>query len=73
MTFPALSPDKMVGIPSMHERTRIIGVSRTTLKCIQKHVMEKRCQLTAGEKGVYWALAKRRRDIARLTKIFDLC
>ncbi len=66
MTFTAPSPDKTVGIPSMRERTCIIGVPRTTLKHVQKHVMEKHRQLTAGEKGVYWASAKRKKGYSKI-------
>jgi hypothetical protein len=73
MTFTAPSPDKTVGIPSEGERTCIIGVPRTTLQRIQKHVMEKRRQLTAGERGVYWALAKRKKGYSKIMKIFALC
>ncbi len=68
MTFTAPSPDKTVGIPSMRERARIIGVPRTTLQRIQKHVMEKRRQLTAGERGVYWALAKRKKGYSKINE-----
>jgi hypothetical protein len=71
MTFTAPSPDKTVGIPSKHEHAHIIGVPRTTLQRIQKHVMEKGCQLTAGESGVYWALAKQKKGYSKINE--DLC
>ena len=34
---------------------------RRTLSQVDKILIEKRRQLTAGEKGVYWALAKRKK------------
>jgi hypothetical protein len=71
MTFTAPSPDKTVGIPSKRERACIIGVPRNTLQHVQKHVMEKRRQLTAGERGVYWALAKQKKGYSKINK--DLC
>jgi hypothetical protein len=71
MTFTAPSLDQMVGILSKREQARITGVPRTTLQRIQKHVLEKHHQLTAGERGVCWASAKWKKGYSKINE--DLC
>ncbi len=58
LTFSAPSPNKTADAPSMHDRTRIMGVLSSMLHCVKKSVIKKQRQLMAAERGIYWALLK---------------
>jgi hypothetical protein len=71
LTFSTPSPDKagaegVSGVPSMFNRARILGVPSSLLKRMDKHLIDKRRQLTTGEKGTYWALAKRKKGFSKI-------
>ncbi len=61
LTFSTPSPNKTADTPSMHDRACIMGVPFSMLQRVEKSVIEKRCQLTAAERGIYWALLKRKK------------
>ncbi len=58
LTFSAPSPKKTADTPSMRDRARIMGVPYSTLQCVENSVIKKQRQLTAAERGLYWALSK---------------
>jgi hypothetical protein len=66
LTFTAPSPDKTTNIPSIRDRAKTLGVSKSTLQRVSSHLVNKRKQLTNGERGVYWALAKRKRGFSKI-------
>jgi hypothetical protein len=67
MTFNAPSPDKTADAPSMRERARAMVLPSSTLHCVEKSVTEKRRQLTAAERGVHWALSKRKKGYSTIS------
>ena len=68
LTFSAPSPDKVRGVPSLRDRARVLGVPIATLPRLDKVLIEKRKQLTAEEKGVHWALAKRKKGYSTINE-----
>ena len=57
-TFSAPLPDKVRGVPSQRHCALVLGMPRRTLSQVDNILIKKHQQLTAGKKGVYWALAK---------------
>ena len=68
LTFSAPSPDKVRGVPSQRDRARVLGVPQSIMSRLDKVLIEKRRQLTANEKGVYWALAKRKKGYSTINE-----
>ena len=68
LTFSAPSPDKVRGVPSQRDRARVLGVPQSIMSRLDKVLIEKRRQLTADEKGVYWALAKRKKGYSTINE-----
>lgn len=66
LTFCAPSPDKAASAPSILDRAQIIGVPKSTLHRVEKKIIEKRRQLTAGERGIHWAMAKRKKGYSKI-------
>ncbi len=66
LTFSAPLPDKVRGVPSQRDCARVLGVSRKTMSQVNKALVEKRQLLTTREKGVYWALAKRKKGYSTI-------
>jgi hypothetical protein len=66
LTFSAPSPNKTADTPSMSDRARIMGVPSSTLHCVEKSIIEKRHQLTAAERGIYWALSKHKKGYSTI-------
>ena len=59
LTFSTPLPENAAGVPTLHDCARVLGVPHTTLS---QEILIKKCrQLTAGEKGIYWALTKRKK------------
>jgi hypothetical protein len=74
LTFSAPSPQKMtvVPMPSRRERARCLGVPSLTLARVDASLIKKRQQLTAGEKGVHWALSKRKKGYSNIDEALRL-
>jgi hypothetical protein len=68
LTFTAPSPVRKAGNPSRRDHARALGVPQSTLSRVEKHMIEKRRLLSAGEMGIHWALAKKKK---RYSKISD--
>jgi hypothetical protein len=66
LTFSAPSPEKMTLVPSQHDCARVLGVPQSTLATREKALIEKRRQLSAGKKGIFWALAKRKKGYSKI-------
>jgi hypothetical protein len=66
LTFSTPSPNKTADTPSMCDRACIMGVPFSMLQCVKKSVIEKRRQLTAAERGIYWALSKRKKGYSTI-------
>ncbi len=66
LTFSAPSPNKTADTPSMRDRACIMGVPFSMLQRVKKSVIKKRRQLTAAERGIYWALSKRKKGYSTI-------
>jgi hypothetical protein len=71
LTFSAPLPEKVGaegvgGVPSMFNCAWIHGVPLSLLKRMDKHLIDKRRQLTAGEKGTYWVLAEQKKGFSKI-------
>jgi hypothetical protein len=66
LTFSAPSTNKTADTPSMRDCARIMGVPYSMLKCVKKSVIKKQRQLTAAERGIYWALSKHKKGYSTI-------
>jgi hypothetical protein len=66
LTFSAPSPNKTADTPSMRDRACIMGVPCSTLQRVEQTVIEKQRQRTAAERGIYWALSKRKKGYSTI-------
>jgi hypothetical protein len=62
------SPEKVVAAPSQRDCSQVLGVPRRTLSRVDALLIKKRQQLSAGKKGVYWALAKHKKGYSKIGK-----
>ena len=58
LTFTASLLNRTEDVPSRHEHARLLGIAPLMLDRVDGTMIKKRQQLTAGESGVQWALAK---------------
>jgi hypothetical protein len=58
LTFTAPSPNREPVVPSQRASARLLGIAPSLLDCVDNQMIQKRQQLTAGESGIYWAIAK---------------
>ncbi len=58
LTLSAPSPNRVTVGPNRCKRTHILGIAPSTLDCVNNAMIKKQQQLTVGERGIYWALAK---------------
>ncbi len=72
LTFSAPLPQKLTGVPSQRDCACVLGVPCSTLSQIENALIEKRRQLSAGMKGIYWALAKRKKGYYKIDKALRL-
>ena len=68
MSFSAPSPtwpstNQETVVPSQSDRAKLFRIPRSILQRIDGAMITKRQLLTAGERGIYWALAKKREGI----------
>jgi hypothetical protein len=61
LTFSAPLPEKMTLVPSQRDCARVLSVPQSTLATREKALIKKCRQLSAGKKGIFWALAKRKK------------
>ncbi len=66
LTFSAPLPLKMTLVPSQRDCARVLGVPQSTLATREKALIKKRRQLSAGKKGIFWALAKRKKGYSKI-------
>jgi hypothetical protein len=71
LTFSAPSPTRQSTnresvVPSQRDRARLLGIPRSTLQRVDGLMITKRQQLTSGERGIYWALAKIKRGYSTI-------
>ena len=67
LTFTAPSPVRKAGDPSRRDRARALGVPPSTLSRVDKQMIEKRKLLSAGEMGIHWALAKKKKGYTTIS------
>jgi hypothetical protein len=72
LTFSAPSPTRQstnreTVVPSQRDRARLLGIPRSTLQRVDGAMITKRQQLTSGERGIYWALAKTKRGYSTIS------
>jgi hypothetical protein len=72
LIFSAPLPEKVTGVPSQRDCARVLGVPRSTLATREKAIIEKRRQLSAGKKGIFWALAKRKKGYSKIDEVIRL-
>jgi hypothetical protein len=67
LTFTAPSPARKAGNPSRRDRACALGIAASTLDCVDKHMIKKRRLLSAGEMGIHWALAKKKKGYTTIS------
>jgi hypothetical protein len=72
LTFSAPLPDNVTGVPSQRDCARVLGMPHSTLATREKALIKKRWQLSAGKKGVFWALAKGKKGYSKINKAIRL-
>ncbi len=72
LTFSAPLPEKMTLVPSQRDCARVLGMPQSTLATREKALIEKRRQLSAGKKGIFWALAKRKKGHSKINDAIRL-
>ena len=72
LTFTAPSPVRKAGDPSRRDRAHALGVPRSTLDHVDKQMIEKRKLLSAGEMGIHWALAKKKKGYTTISNELKL-
>ena len=53
-------------MPSQRDHARVLGMPQSTLATREKALFEKRRQLSAGKKGIFWALAKCKKGYSKI-------
>jgi hypothetical protein len=66
LTFSAPLPEKMTLVPSQRDCAHVLGVPQSTLATREKALIEKHRQLSAGKKGIFWALAKCKKGYSKI-------
>jgi hypothetical protein len=66
LTFNAPLPEKITLVSSQRDYARVLGVPQSTLATREKVLIEKRRQLSAGKKGIFWALAKCKKGYSKI-------
>jgi hypothetical protein len=72
LAFSAPSPQKTMGVPSRRDRARALGVPPSTLDRVDACLIKKCWQLTTGERGVHWALSKRKKGFSKIDEALRL-
>ena len=72
LTFAAPLPTRKAGNPSGCDCARALGVATSTLDCVDKHMIEKRRLLSAGEMGLKWALATKKKGYSTISNELKL-
>ncbi len=72
LTFSAPLPEKMTLVPSQRDCARVLGVPQSTLATREKALIKKRRQLSTGKKGIFWALAKRKKGYSKIDNAIRL-
>ena len=72
LTFTAPSPMRKAGNPSRHDCACALGVAASTLDCVDKHMIKKHRLLSAGEMGVKWALATKKKGYSTISNELKL-
>ncbi len=72
LIFSAPLPEKVTSVPSHCEHAHVRSMPQSTLATREKALIVKRRQLCAGEKGVYWALTKRKKGYYKIDKAVRL-
>ncbi len=73
LLFSAHSLLKMTLVPSQRDCARVLGMPQSTLATREKALIKKRRQLSAGKKGIFWALAKCKKGYSKLTMQSGRC
>jgi hypothetical protein len=66
LTFSAPLLEKVTGVPSQQDLARVLGMPQSTLATREKAISEKCRQLSASKKGIFWALAKRKKGYSKI-------
>ncbi len=66
LTFSAPSSEKMTLVPSQRYCAGVLGMPQSTLATREKALIEKRRQVSASEKGIFWALAKCKKGYSKI-------
>jgi hypothetical protein len=66
LTFSAPLPEKMTLARSQRDHAHVLGVPQSTLVTREKALIKKRRQLSAGKKGIFWALTKHKKGYSKI-------
>jgi hypothetical protein len=61
LMLTAPSSNQETDVPSQRDHARLLGIPCSTLQRVDSAVITKRQQLTAGEREIYWMLAKKKK------------
>ena len=67
LTFCVPSPNKTADMPGMCDRACIMSVPSSTLHQQEQSVSEKRRQLTAAKRGIYWMISKLKKGYSTIS------
>jgi hypothetical protein len=73
LIFSTPLSEKVTGVPSQHEHALVLGMPQSTLATREKALIEKRWQLSAGKKGIYWAITKTKKGYSKIDKTCGRC
>jgi hypothetical protein len=69
LTFSAPLQEKMAEVPSQCDCTCVLGMPCKTLSRVDTVLIKKGRQLSAGKKGIYWALAKCKKGYSKIDEV----
>jgi hypothetical protein len=72
LTFTAPSLVRKAGDPSRRDRACALGIPQSTLSRVKKHMIEKQRLLSAGEMGIHWVLAKKKKGYSKISNELKL-
>jgi hypothetical protein len=72
LTFSALLPEKVKGVPSQHDCARVLSIPQSTLAKKEQALIEKCQQLSTGKADIFWALSKRKKGYSKIDEAIGL-
>jgi hypothetical protein len=72
LTCTAPLPNRVPVIPSQCKCACLLGIVPATLNHVNHVMIKKRQQLIAGERGIYWAIAKGKKEYSKISNKLKL-